>query len=141
MPDREPLADARTLILIAVGGALGTVTRYGLSLAVPVASGTFPTTTLVINIVGALLLGALLGVVARYVPNDRIMRPLLGVGFLGGFTTFSTFSVETAQLARHEHAALATVYVIASITLGLMAASAGERLVHAEPRFIAQDET
>lgn len=141
MPRNEPLADARTFILIAVGGALGTITRYGLSLAVPVASGTFPTTTLVINIVGALLLGALLGGVARNVPNDRIMRPLLGVGFLGGFTTFSTFSVETAQLARHEHAALAALYVIASITLGLMAASAGERLVHAEPRFIAEDET
>ncbi len=140
MPDREPLADVRTLILIAVGGALGTVARYGLSLAVPVASGTFPTTTLAINIVGALLLGALLGGVARATPDDRILRPLLGVGFLGGFTTFSTFSIETAQLARHEDVALAAVYVIASITLGFVAAGVGERLVHAEPRFIAEDE-
>lgn len=141
MPSEEPLGDPRTFTLIAVGGALGTVARYELSLAVPVATGTFPTTTLVINLVGALLLGVLLGGVARNAANDRIMRPLLGVGFLGGFTTFSTFSVETAQLARHGHAALAAVYVIASITLGLVAARAGERLVHAEPRFIAEDET
>ena len=136
----ERLADVRTLFLIAVGGAFGTIARHELSLAVPVAAGTFPTTTLLINGAGALVLGVLLGAATRTAPNDRIMRPLLGVGFLGGFTTFSTFSVETAQLARREHVAVAAVYVVASITLGLVAAYAGERLVHAEPRFVVEDE-
>ena len=140
MPDNEPLAEPRTVMLIAIGGALGTVARYELSLAVPVRPGALPITTLIINVVGALLLGALLGTLGRTAPNDRIMRPLLGVGFLGGFTTFSTFAVETVQLVRHEQAAVAAIYVIASIAFGLAAASAGERLVHAIPRLIPEDE-
>lgn len=141
MPDAEPRADPRTVLLIAVGGAVGTLARYELSLAVPVHPGTLPITTLLINVVGAFLLGALLGTIGRDAPNDRIMRPLLGVGFLGGFTTFSTFAVETVQLVRHDHAALAAVYVIASIALGLAAARSGERLVRATPRLIREDET
>ena len=141
MPDAEPRADARTVLLIAVGGALGTVARYELGLAVPVRPGTFPITTLLINVVGALLLGALLGTLGRTAPNDRIMRPLLGVGFLGGFTTFSTFAVETVQLVRRQHVAVAAAYVIASIAFGLAAARAGERLVRATPRLIREDET
>ena len=141
MPDAEPLADPRTVMLIAVGGALGTLARYELSRAVPVRPGTLPITTLLINVVGALLLGALLGTIGRTAPNDRTMRPLLGVGLLGGFTTFSTFAVETVQLVRHDDAALAAVYVIASIALGLAAARAGERLVRATPRLIREDET
>lgn len=141
MPDNEPLAEPRTVMLIAIGGALGTVARYELSLAVPVRPGTLPITTLIINVVGALLLGALLGTLGRTAPNDRIMRPLLGVGFLGGFTTFSTFAVETVQLVRLGHAAVAAGYVIASIAFGLAAARAGERLVHATPRLIREDET
>lgn len=141
MPGIEPRADARTVMLVALGGALGTLARYELSLVAPVRPGTFPATTLVINVVGALLLGVLLGAVLRSAPDDHVMRPLLGVGFLGGFTTFSTFTVETIQLVRHEQAALAAIYVIASIAIGLAAARAGERLVHATPRLIPEDET
>ncbi len=141
MPGTEPRADARTVVLVAVGGAFGTLARYELSLAVPVRPGAFPATTLLINVVGALLLGVLLGAVGRNAPNDRIMRPLLGVGFLGGFTTFSTFAIETVQLVRREDPGLAAVYVIASITVGLAAARAGERLVRATPRLIPEDET
>ena len=141
MPDNEPLAEPRTVMLIATGGALGTLARYELGLAVPVRPGTFPITTLLINVVGALLLGALLGTLGRTAPNDRTMRPLLGVGFLGGFTTFSTFAVETVQLVRREHVAMAAGYVIASIAFGLAAARVGERFVHATPRLIREDET
>lgn len=141
MPGIEPRADARTVLLVAVGGAFGTLARYELSLAVPVRPGAFPATTLVINVVGALLLGVLLGAVGRNAPNDRIMRPMLGVGFLGGFTTFSTFAVETVQLVRREHPTLAVIYVIASIAFGLAAARTGERLVHAAPTLVPEDET
>lgn len=136
----EAPTDGRTVGLIAVGGAIGTSARYAFSQAAPTAIGTFPTTTLVINVVGAFILGLLLGALGRHRPNDTTLRPLIGIGVLGGFTTFSTFSLETVQLARGDHLLVAAVYVGASVGIGLLAARVGERLVGATPASIREGE-
>ncbi len=136
----EVRTDLRTVVMVGVGGAVGTVTRYSLGRLAPVASGTFPTTTFAINVTGAFILGLLLGLLARSRRSDRVWRPLLGVGFLGGYTTFSTFAVETTQLVRTHHAVVALSYVTASIVAGLLAARLGERAAGIAPALIEEDE-
>ncbi|MGZ4711762.1 MAG: fluoride efflux transporter CrcB [Acidimicrobiia bacterium] len=128
MSDRFPV---RTVAAVAIGGALGTSARYWLGRVAPVAPGTFPTTTLVINLGGSFLLGILLGSIARWRRDDELLRPLLGIGVLGGFTTFSTFAVETVQLGRAHHPLLAAAYVVASIAGGLVAARLGATVLRA----------
>ncbi len=136
----EARTDLRTVALVGVGGAAGTLARYGLGRLAPVAAGTFPTTTFTINVTGAFVLGLLLGVLARTHPSDRVWRPLLGVGFLGGYTTFSTFALETTQLVRRHHAAVAGVYVVASVLVGIVAARIGELAAGASPTMVTEDE-
>lgn len=137
----ELRTNGRTVGLIAVGGAVGTLLRYELGHAVPVRGADFPTTTLLINIVGALVLGIVLGAVGRHRPDDTTWRPLIGIGALGGFTTFSTFALESVQLARADHAVTGALYVVATIVLGLLAARLGEWLVGATPALVPEDET
>ena len=129
-----------TLAFIAVGGAAGTLLRYTLSELTTFGPRSFPTTTFAINITGAFALGLLLGALARHPLRDSVWRPLVGVGLLGGYTTFSTFAVETVQLARADRLLVGAVYVIASVGVGLLAARFGERLVGATPALIPEDE-
>ena len=105
------------LFLLGLAGAAGALGRYGLGAAL----GTGPATTLGINVLGSFLLGLLLA--ATPVPRD--VQIVLGTGLLGAFTTFSTFTVETAELVRDGRALAAGVYVIGSVTLGLAAAAVG----------------
>lgn len=121
----RPGAAPGVVLEVAVGGAIGTAARYALGRLVPVAPRTFPTTTFTINVVGAFVLGALVGYLARHRPDDVRLRSLIGVGMLGGFTTFSTFAVETVQLVRAHCAGLAIAYVIASVLVGTLAARLG----------------
>ncbi|WP_329120392.1 fluoride efflux transporter FluC [Streptomyces sp. NBC_01465] len=92
------------LAVISAGGALGACARYGLALAWPVAEGAFPWTTLVVNVVGCALIGVLMVLVSEGGRSAHpLVRPFLGVGVLGGFTTFSTYALEVSRLlARHE---------------------------------------
>lgn len=113
------------LVEVAIGGALGTAARYALGRLAPVAPRTFPTTTFTINVVGAFLLGTLIGWLARHRPDDVRLRALLGIGVLGGFTTFSTFAVETVQLLRAHCEGIAVAYVVGSVVAGLLAARLG----------------
>lgn len=107
----------RAVAVVAAGGALGAVARYGLSTAFP---GLW--TIAVINIAGSLLLGVL----AALVGPDRLLRLFLGVGVLGGFTTFSTFAVDAVR-----NPVLAVAYVTVTLAGALIAArcgmAAGER--------------
>ena len=130
----------RPYVLIAIGGATGTLLRYAVSRAAPVGAGTFPTTTLIINVMGALALGLLLGALTRHRPADTLWRPLVGVGVLGGYTTFSTFAVEAVQLARADHELTAAVYVTTSIVVGVLAARLGERIAGTPPAMVQEDE-
>ena len=106
--------------LVALFGALGALSRYGIASAV--GSRSFPVATLAVNIAGAFLLGVLLASSA-----SSTVRAALGVGFLGAFTTFSTFAVEARDLDR----GTAAVYVVLSVALGIGAAALGRTLVSA----------
>jgi fluoride exporter len=113
-------------ILIAIGGAAGSVLRYGTSLALAPASGRahWPWGTLTANLIGCLLAGYVNGLL-----DARLIRPelrfLLTVGFLGGYTTFSTFAYEATAYLRDGHYARAAAYVILSNAAGLALVFAG----------------
>lgn len=111
------------LLVVAVGGALGALARYGVGLALPHAGATLPTGTLLVNVTGCLLLGLLVGAL----PEARWLRPFAGTGVLGGFTTFSTFALETDRLIVTAPG-VALMYVALSLLLGLGAAALGLRL-------------
>ena len=115
-------------LLAALGGALGALARWALSEAVPRSPGGWPWATLGINLLGCLLIGALIALLAARRPDDERLRTFLGAGVLGGFTTFSAFAVEVADLARAGSASLAVAYVSVSVLGGLLAVAAGLRL-------------
>lgn len=112
------------LVLIAIAGAAGALTRYGIGTAVGVRA--FPWSTLAINVVGSFLLGFLLQAAPGRLGDD--VRIALAVGFLGAFTTFSTFSYETVTMVRDGRASAALFYVGASVVVGIAAGAAGYRL-------------
>ena len=108
---------------IALGGAAGSLARWGVDQVVTGSS--YPWATFLINVSGCLLIGVLMAFVLDVWAHRRYLRPLLGVGFLGGFTTFSTFVLETRGLAASSHSLLAIGYVVASTAAGFLAALAG----------------
>ena len=115
-------------LYIAVGGALGAIARFAVGGWVQQAAGPeFPWGTLVVNISGALLLGFLY-VVLEGAPASREWRAFLGIGVCGGYTTFSTFSYETARLLQDGQLGRAGAYMAASTLLCVAAALIGFRL-------------
>jgi CrcB protein len=106
---------------VIAGGAAGTLARAGLAEAIPVHPGAWPWATFVANILGSLILGWV--VVAR-----QRWRPLVGTGFCGALTTFSTFQVQLVELGDDGHVPLAVLYLTVSVVVGLAAAHAGARL-------------
>ena len=126
-PGRRTLAPG-ALALVAAGGAMGGLARHGIGRAFPTAPGAFPTTTLVINVVGAFLLGTLLTVLARRGTPDHRLRLVLGVGALGAFTTFSTLAVDVVRLGRSGRPWLALADATVSVVAGIAAVVAGHRV-------------
>lgn len=96
---------------IAVGGVLGAEARYGLSLALPHSDRQFPFSTVLINVTGCLLIGALMALLLELPAPHRLARPFLGVGVLGGYTTYSSFAVEVQRLLLHHRPLTALAYV------------------------------
>ena len=113
---------------VAVGGAVGAVARYALGVVAPVGEGTFPTTTFAINVGGCLLMGVLVVVVTEIREAHPLVRPFLGVGVLGGYTTFSTYSGDVHRLVADGHARTALVYLAATAITALAAVGAGVSL-------------
>lgn len=121
-------------LFIAAGGAAGAVARYGLSRWVQAHAGlAFPWGTLVVNVTGSLLIG----LAVRYFDGTQLapeLRALIAVGLLGGFTTFSTYTYETAVLLEQGAWARAVGYSIGSLLVGVCAVYAGfmmaGRLLH-----------
>ena len=108
------------LVAISVGGVAGTAARYGLTRVIHVAPGSFPWSTFTINLTGSFALGVLLTFIIERWPPSRYVRPFAAIGFLGAYTTFSTYMTEAVVLAN-----IAALYVLASLFLGLFAVYAG----------------
>jgi len=114
------------ILLIAAAGALGSLSRYALSGAVYAAAGSgFAYGTLVVNVLGSFLLGLLmhLGLTTDLIPPH--LRTAVAIGFLGAFTTFSTFSYETVQFIQEGAWGAAALNIVSSIGLGIAAVFAG----------------
>ena len=108
------------LLLIAIGGALGSTARYLFSLLVQRASGTlFPIGTFAVNCVGCLVFGAIAGAAEQRVQIAPELRLFLLVGILGGFTTFSSYAFESFVLLRDGQFAAASVNIVGQVVAGL----------------------
>jgi len=112
------------LLLIALGGALGSLARYGLGGLVQGNRTGFPYGTLAVNVLGCLVMGVLMGLVGSNIAKPE-HRLFVGIGFLGAFTTFSTFSYEALQLFERQQPALGLLYIGASLLGCLLAITAG----------------
>lgn len=109
-----------TSLLIGLAGAAGALARYGLGVAgALLLPATFPWTTIVTNLSGSAMLGVVSGLLLRRGPLSAPWRLPVTVGFLGAYTTFSTWNVETIDLLLLGHSGLATLNVVVSISLGL----------------------
>lgn len=123
----------KNILLVALGGAAGSVARYLLSKAIQDTAATaFPWGTMAVNVAGCLLIGLLYGLAAS--DGARLgadLKLMLTVGFCGGFTTFSTFANESLTLAKSGDALLSAAYIGSSVALGVLAVAAGAQLAKA----------
>ena len=115
----------KDIVIVGIGGGLGGICRYMISLLMSQASNSFPWSTFAVNIAGCLLIGILWGVTNRFSCLSPAFSLFLMVGFCGGFTTFSTFSKEGLTLLQTNNYFLFSLYVIVSVVLGIMAVALG----------------
>jgi len=120
--------EGRVVAVVAAGGALGAVARYGAGVAWPTGAAAFPWTTFGVNVLGCALIGVLVVLVSDVWPGRRLVRPFLGTGVLGGFTTFSTYAVDGQRLLSGGHAALGSAYLVGTLVAALAAVTAAARL-------------
>jgi fluoride exporter len=113
------------LAMISLGGALGSLARWGTSEAWPGGDPHSPWATLQVNVLGAALIGVLMVLVRRGGTEGRYARPFLGVGILGGYTTFSTYALDVHAMLLAHRPAMAGAYLVGTIVLGLLAAWLG----------------
>ncbi|MFH8575747.1 fluoride efflux transporter CrcB [Streptomyces zaomyceticus] len=123
--------------VVAVGGALGASARYGAGLLMPTPEGAFPWTTFTVNVLGCALLGVLMVLLTERPvewssePPHPLLRPFLGTGFCGGFTTFSTYSLETERLLSAGDPARGLLYLGATAVTALLGVAAGVAVTRA----------
>lgn len=118
------------ILAVGLGGFIGSVLRYGIGL-LPVKEGTvFPIKTLFINLLGCALIGFLTAMAAKSSSMNPRLLLLLKVGLCGGFTTFSTFALETTELMKNGHTGEALLYVLLSTALGICLIFSMERLLN-----------
>jgi CrcB protein len=122
-----PRVHSSVLTVVALGGALGALARWAVAEALPHDPGEFPWDTLLTNVVGCFLIGMLMVLVVERWPDRRLVRPFFGTGILGGFTTFSTYAVDTRALFAAGHPGPAVAYLGGTLLLGLAAVVAGLR--------------
>lgn len=109
------------LLVISAGGALGSLARWGVGELMPWSGDGFPWATFVENISGGFALGVLMVFLLDVWPSSRYLRPFLGVGLLGGYTTFSTYMLESRDLLAGDEPAIAFTYLAGSLVAGLIA--------------------
>src|SRR4051812_30393826 len=122
---RQRALDPALLGVVAAGGVLGAEARYALERAITSPADGWPLATWLINVVGSLLIGVLVVVVTEVVSAHRLVRPFLGTGVLGGFTTFSTAMVEVVALQRAGEPLLGLGYLVGTAVTALLAAALG----------------
>ena len=111
----------RTFLLVGLGGAVGSMARYAITLLMPKAStGSFPTATLLVNLSGCLLIGLLAGVTVRSTWMTHTGWALLATGLCGGFTTFSAFALDGLKLMESGATTTALIYAVLSVALGMV---------------------
>lgn len=116
-------------LVVGIGGFIGSVCRYLIGLLPVETDSGFPIKTLLINIVGSFLIGLISALAVKNKNISEQIVLLLKVGICGGFTTFSTFAYESADLLKNGHTAVALAYVCTSIILGVLAVFAAQMLV------------
>jgi fluoride exporter len=124
VPRRSAALRWDVVAVVFLGGCVGGAVRYAVTTAWPAPAGRFPWATLAVNTAGAFLLGGIVVFAAELLPS-RYLRPLLGTGFCGALTTFSSVVVSTDQLVAHRHPGTGAVYVVATVGAGLGAAASG----------------
>jgi CrcB protein len=124
-----------SFVLVGLGGAIGAMMRYGTGVAVGhLWRDPFPLATLLINVVGSLAMGLLVGWLARALPSGQNeIRLFVAVGILGGFTTFSAFSLDVITLIERGDVVPAGAYVLGSVLLSVLALLLGLVLVRGLP--------
>jgi fluoride exporter len=126
--------EATVLAAIATGGAIGATARYLIGQGWPTPTGTFPAGTLAINVLGCALIGVLMVLSTEVWSRQRLIRPFLGTGLLGGFTTFSAYTVDIQRLVAGAHMGTAVLYLavtpIGALLAVRVAANATRRLVN-----------
>ncbi len=139
---RARQVQAVIVVALGCGGVLGAVSRYALSLAVPTETGRFPWGTFLVNVSGSAVLGFILILVIEQFPRGRLARPVIGTGFIGAYTTFSTFMVEAVLLIRDGRPWDAIAYLAGSVAAGLLAVWIGmtsARLVLRAERWLQEE--
>ncbi|GHF13101.1 putative fluoride ion transporter CrcB 1 [Amycolatopsis deserti] len=121
-------SQAPVIAAVAAGGGFGALARYELTAAWPAAPGHFPWATFVINVAGCFLIGVLMVLVTEVRVTHRLVRPFLGVGVLGGFTTFSTYAVEVHGLLKPGSVGVAFAYLGGTLLAAMLAVVSGVAL-------------
>lgn len=122
-------AAMRAYLLVALGGALGSVLRYGVSLAVPKSHpNAFPWATLLANLLGCFLIGILAGALSKSNWLEQTGWLLLATGLCGGFTTFSAFALENVQFFRGQMFWMSVLYLCISVVAGMVLCALGYRI-------------
>lgn len=124
-PDRSAATRWPVLVAVAAGGVLGAEARFVLGAVFAQPPGRWPWTTFGVNVTGCLLIGILLTLLAGADRPHPLLRPLLGVGVLGGYTTFSTWSAESVALLTGGHVVLALGYVLVTPVAAVAACALG----------------
>jgi CrcB protein len=125
--------DARRVAVVLAGGFLGGLTRYEAVTHWASADGAFPWSTFTVNTAGAFILGLVVVVVTEVIGTSTYTRPLLGAGFCGALTTFSSVAVQFDELAAHGHLGTGCAYLAGSVVAGLAAAAMGALLARQLP--------
>ncbi|MBD0693881.1 fluoride efflux transporter CrcB [Streptomyces sp. CBMA123] len=136
VPGRPPVLRGQgpAVAVVAVGGAIGAVTRYAAGLGWETGPSAFPWTTLLINVAGCAVIGVFLVAITEGRPAHPLLRPFFGTGVLGGFTTFSTYAVDVRRLLEAGRLGPGLVYLgltlVAALGAVWAAATLTRRLIH-----------